>query len=780
MKKIPLLLIAVILMLVSCNIGISPISEAEGNVNYYIYPYLKFTLSPDRTYYIASVVQGAKLKSVSVPGFLHTDYGTMPIKEFAGFEDKNDSKNLEEVILDVHIEKVSEDAFDKAENLKVVKTSGDKEGPKWAHLPELKKDGYHFLGWKAGDTYVFNGMAIDPENNEAVPVFESHYYTMYPGKEPTCTEGGYEPYGICKICGHSTYTELPSLGHDLMHIERTEATCTSEGVVEHYVCTRCGEKYTDSEATRPIDNVTIPKKPHSLYHVGAVEATCSQKGNSEHYRCHECGGYFLDSEGKEDVAEEQVSIPVSDHVPDDYGWYSNEKNHYHQCKWCHEAIDVEEHVSNGGTVKVHPTLHDKGTMEYRCTVCNHTWEEDIPEGDHVPVFKETVDPTCTERGYDIYVCGNEDCDAEIHTNYTDPLGHNARYVPIKYATCTDDGVKAHYECSRCGGIFWNEEAKDKVEASELVIPATGHDFDTSVLLSNDTHHWHPCKNTDLNTGIKCDAKGDEEKHSHTIEIVSEATLKNAANCTSKAQYWKSCECGHVSESEWFEYGDPLGHTLTHHEAKASTCTVQGNIEYWSCSVCKKNFSVKDGKNEITGSVLLPLADHSWDEGYQADSTHHWHLCTVCRTSSDKVTHTSIYDADETHHWHMCSVCGYRMSEREAHNFVIQGETKYCTECGKVVERTDSEPGFDVDPVYPAPTGEINKFFDAETGKWTFTLRATNSGSVPTDWSWYVDDAIQTGETRSTFEFVPPRQESYVVMCIFWNSSGYGSASTTIN
>ena len=68
MKKIALLLIAVILMLVSCNIGISPISEAEGNVNYYIYPYLKFTLSTDRTYYIASVVQGAKLTSISIPG----------------------------------------------------------------------------------------------------------------------------------------------------------------------------------------------------------------------------------------------------------------------------------------------------------------------------------------------------------------------------------------------------------------------------------------------------------------------------------------------------------------------------------------------------------------------------------------------------------------------------------------------------------------------------------------------------------------------------------------
>ena len=152
MKKIlPIVSIILILFtILSCDSSLQPMEE--GNVNYNIYPYMKFTLSPDRTYFIASVVEGAKLTTVSVPGFHHTDYGAMPIKEFAGFEDINDSINLEEVILDVHIEKVSDSAFDKAENLKVVKTSGDKEGPKWAHLPDLEKDGYHFLGWKAGDT----------------------------------------------------------------------------------------------------------------------------------------------------------------------------------------------------------------------------------------------------------------------------------------------------------------------------------------------------------------------------------------------------------------------------------------------------------------------------------------------------------------------------------------------------------------------------------------------------------------------------------------------------
>ena len=103
MKKLfPIIAIVLLLFSVlSCDSELKRVED--GNVNYYIYPYLKFTLSPDRTYYIASVVEGAKLTTVSVPGFHHTDYGAMPIKEFAGFEDINDSINLEEVILDVHI-----------------------------------------------------------------------------------------------------------------------------------------------------------------------------------------------------------------------------------------------------------------------------------------------------------------------------------------------------------------------------------------------------------------------------------------------------------------------------------------------------------------------------------------------------------------------------------------------------------------------------------------------------------------------------------------------------
>ena len=42
-----------------------------------------------------------------------------------------------------------------------------------------------------------------------------------------------------------------------------------------------------------------------------------------------------------------------------------------------------------------------------------------------------------------------------------------------------------------------------------------------------------------------------------------------------------------------------GHKLTATAAKAATCAATGNIAYWTCATCKKYFSDKDGKNEIT-------------------------------------------------------------------------------------------------------------------------------------------------------------------------------------
>ena len=42
----------------------------------------------------------------------------------------------------------------------------------------------------------------------------------------------------------------------------------------------------------------------------------------------------------------------------------------------------------------------------------------------------------------------------------------------------------------------------------------------------------------------------------------------------------------------------LGHNAVKTEAKAATCTEDGNTEYWTCGTCGKYFSDADGKTEI--------------------------------------------------------------------------------------------------------------------------------------------------------------------------------------
>lgn len=54
------------------------------------------------------------------------------------------------------------------------------------------------------------------------------------------------------------------------------------------------------------------------------------------------------------------------------------------------------------------------------------------------------------------------------------------------------------------------------------------------------------------------------------------------------------------------------HSMTHTAAKESTCTTAGNIEYWTCSECKKVFSDASGTNEITAeSTVVKASGHSY-------------------------------------------------------------------------------------------------------------------------------------------------------------------------
>ena len=103
------------------------------------------------------------------------------------------------------------------------------------------------------------------------------------------------------------------------------------------------------------------------------------------------------------------------------------------------------------------------------------------------------------------------------------------------------------------------------------------------------------------------------------------------------------------------------HTMIHTAAKDATCTEDGNIEYWYCSLCGKYYADAEGKYEILQSNTVINAGHTFADEWSSDETSHWrdatcehndltldmedhtfvnHVCTVCE-AEEKVTVTFV-------------------------------------------------------------------------------------------------------------------------------------------
>lgn len=255
------------------------------------------------------------------------------------------------------------------------------------------------------------------------------------------------------------------------------------------------------------------------------------------------------------------------------------------------------------------------------------------------------------------------------------------------------------------------------------------------------------------------------------------------------EYWECHDCGKLfldttAEKETTKDKviiSSLGHKfpLIKVEESESTCSTHGYKKHWYCERCGELFWDAEGTEKATqDEVTKPFAPHKWDEGWQSDEEYHWHVCeNGCGATTEKEAHSEVLNYNKKYHWYECSVCGRHLSGNEAHTFDEKGE--YCTKCGYVYDNTDSSPGFDVEPVYEDPTGEISSSYDKTLNKWTFTLVPTNKKSLPTGWEWYVDGKAVEGADTATFEFIPPSEESYVIFCMFWNDKGAGSSEVNI-
>ena len=76
--------------------------------------------------------------------------------------------------------------------------------------------------------------------------------------------------------------------HDMQFVAAKEATCTQDGNIEYYHCTKCGENFADEAGTTQLVTVVEKATGHDLEYVQPVEPTCTDGGSWGYYICSRC------------------------------------------------------------------------------------------------------------------------------------------------------------------------------------------------------------------------------------------------------------------------------------------------------------------------------------------------------------------------------------------------------------------------------------------------------------------------------------------------------------
>ena len=157
----------------------------------------------------------------------------------------------------------------------------------------------------------------------------------------------------------------------------------------------------------------------------------------------------------------------------------------------------------------------------------------------------------------------------------------------------------------------------------------------------------------------------------------------AHTCTADGtvEYWDCSVCGKkfsdpngtVEITNIADPNDPARHSLVKTDEKAPTCTDNGNTAYWTCTECKNIFSDDAGLNQTTlADVTVFATGHTWLNDWSSDGTGHWHDCVNANcpiTENNQkfgyAVHTPGADATETTP-QTCDVCGYELAPALGH------------------------------------------------------------------------------------------------------------------
>ena len=483
----------------------------------------------------------------------------------------------------------------------------------------------------------------------------------------------------CSKTGHA-YSEL---------IEEVPATCTEDGMKAHYECSNCGKLFVkdgDDFVETTEEELKIAKG-HNMTEHAAVQATCETAGNSAYWSCDQCNKFFSDAEGNTEIEENSWIIPAGH----SYGSLIAEvpatctvdgvKAHY-ECSDCGKLFvkDGDEFVEKtAADLKIASTGHSltpHAAVEATCKAAGNSayWSCDKCE----KFFSDEEGNTEIEK------------DSWIIEKTDHKYGNEIAEVP---ATCTTDGVRAHYECSECKKLFV-KDGDDFVETTEEELKiAKGHNMTEHAAVqatcetAGNSAYW----SCDQCNKFFSDAEGNTEIEENSWIIPAGHSYGSLiaevpATCTVDGvkTHYECSDCGKLFVKDGDDFVETTeaalkisakGHKAKNVKAVAATCTSKGHKAGKKCSVCGETL---EGLEEIAA------LGHKWDKGEvtkeptctkEGVRTYHCTRegCNKTKTEAiEKTEHTIVIDPaveattestglTEGSH---CSVCGKTIKAQE--------------------------------------------------------------------------------------------------------------------
>ena len=246
---------------------------------------------------------------------------------------------------------------------------------------------------------------------------------------------------------------------------------------KHYTYTG----WNSDEYTSVIDDVVIAPAYEEAEHIWKTEqvtSTCVQAGTTK-YTCKVCG--YVKYDGGDQYGDH---VWEDDFTVDLEPTCVLEGSKSIHCSLCDAQKDITEIPAKGHTwedfaVAVNPTCDTIGVStrvcaEKDCRFCEHLIIDALGHD----YKKTTVPATCTEKGYDEYVCQRDGCDSSYRENFTATTAPHTYgdWETVSEAHCGIAGVKKQ-TCEDCGHVnlgtidALEHDSLDSIKWTEI-IPAS--------------------------------------------------------------------------------------------------------------------------------------------------------------------------------------------------------------------------------------------------------------------------------------------------------------------